>query len=436
MDIYKMRTGKTVSRLLLYVLFAFSLVIPLDISIPQTNYGSGSISSSDVGQINALFKQNGIMEGYVTTDEYGRAILLGVYADENEVDRAFSLAQSVVGVNLVSPITPENIKVKEWEKCLELILSRQVKGRCGADTIPVKNIDMNAPGPVENKYALIVGVGTFQNGINSLEYAGTDALNFYNYLVSPAGGNFQKSDIILLRDSQATKSAVVNALNNIQAKATENDLVIVYLSSHGTPPDKFGGVYVVTYDSQVSPRHMIWDTSISADILRDFIQGVKAKRLIMIMDACYSNGAYNQVAGFLPSGSKSLGIAEDEGYGRSNEYMSKKLLGAKDIILEDSAPAASLSSPNGTQGWGKVLISASGAGEKSWESENLRSSIFTYYFLQGLAMNNGTIKEAFDYSKPQVYQRVKQEKGADINQTPQLTPNRSGWNMSLSSPGG
>lgn len=424
------RDKKTYSYLFC-IFIIFILAIPFDLSHSQTNYGSRQISDADIQQINSLFKQNGITNGYVTADGNGRVVLIGVYNDENEVDRAFSLAQSVVGVNLVSPVTPESIKVKEWEKCLELILSRQVKGRCGPNTIPVKSIDTNAPGPIENKYALVVGVGTFENGINSLEYASTDALNFYNYLVSPAGGKFNKQDVILLRDQQATKSAIVNSLNTIQAKATENDLVVVYLSSHGTPPDKFGGVYVVTYDSQVNPRYMIWDTSISADILRDFIQGVKAKRLVMIMDACYSNGAYSQVAGFLPSGSKSLGIEEDEGYGRSNEYMSKKLLGAKDIILEDSAPVSTQANSNNTRGWGKVLISASGAGEKSWESENLRSSIFTYYFLEGLKMNDGTIKEAFDYSKPQVYQRVKLEKGPDINQTPQLTPNRSGWDMSL-----
>lgn len=424
------RDKKTYSYLFC-IFIIFILAIPFDLSHSQTNYASRQISDADIQQINNLFKQNGITNGYVTADGDGRVVLIGVYNDENEVDRAFSLAQSVVGVNLVSPVTPESIKVKEWEKCLELILSRQVKGRCGPNTIPVKSIDTNAPGPIENKYALVVGVGTFENGINSLEYASTDALNFYNYLVSPAGGKFNKQDVILLRDQQATKSAIVNSLNTIQAKATENDLVVVYLSSHGTPPDKFGGVYVVTYDSQVNPRYMIWDTSISADILRDFIQGVKAKRLVMIMDACYSNGAYSQVAGFLPSGSKSLGIEEDEGYGRSNEYMSRKLLGAKDIILEDSAPVSTQANSNNTQGWGKVLISASGAGEKSWESENLRSSIFTYYFLEGLKMNDGTIKEAFDYSKPQVYQRVKLEKGPDINQTPQLTPNRSGWDMSL-----
>lgn len=409
------------------------LVVTTPVSFSQNAQGARP-GEVDVKQINELYKDNGIAHGYVTSDLDGRIVLLGVYADEAQVDRAFSLAQSVVGVNQVSPVTPENIKVKEWEKCLELIMSRQVSGRCGATSIPVRTLDANAPGPVENKYAIIVGVGTYQNGINPLEYASKDAVDFYNYLVSPAGGNFQRQDVTLLTDQNATKASIVNAFNAVKAKATENDLVLVYLSSHGTPPDKFGGVYVVTYDSQVKPRHMIWDTSISSDILQEFIQGVRAKRLVMVMDACYSNGAYTQVAGFLPSGSKSLTVDKDEGYGRSREYMSDRLLGAKDIVLDEPASVSTVASPGSSTGWGKVLISASGAGERSWESDTLNSSIFTYYFLEGLKRNNGTIQQAFDYSKPRVNQQVKQEKGSYLTQTPQLTPNRSGWNMSIAVP--
>ena len=423
LQIYKFSTY----LLLLFAIFGFILAKEV---YSQTGYRDSRITQSDINQINTLYTQNGIKYGHVTTDPQGRVELIGSYQDERQVDLAFSLAQSVVGVNLVSPVTPEHIQVKEWEKCLELILSRQVRGRCGAQTIPVRTIDPTAPGPVANKYALVVGVGTYQNGINPLQYASTDAANFYNYLVSPAGGRFDRQDVILLRDQQATKAAVVNALNKIKAEAKEDDLVIVYLSSHGTPPDKFGGVYVVTYDSQVKPRESIWNSSISADILRDFIQGVRAKRLVMIMDACYSNGAYTQVSGFLPSGSKSLTNEEDEGYGRSNKYMSQRLLGSKDIVIDENTVISS-SASGSSEGWGKVLVSASGAGEKSWESDTLHSSIFTYYFLQGLQQNNGNISEAFDYSKPRVGQRVRQEKGSYIAQTPQITPSRSGWNMSV-----
>ncbi len=202
-----------------------------------------------------------------------------------------------------------------------------------------------------------------------------------------------------------------------ESMAEPDDLVTVYMSSHGTPPEKFGGVFIVTYDSEVKPRERIWHTSITETMLKDFIEGLRARRLVMILDACYSNGAYRKVPGFLPPGGKSLGASDAEGYGISKEY-GKRLLGAKDIVLEE-APSKPKAKPKSavdsrSESCGKVLIGASGPGEQSWESDSLNNSIFTYYFLHGLNRNNGSVQNAFYYAKPLVPQRVKQEKGADV----------------------
>ena len=401
------------------------------LSYAQTIGVGVPVTDSHVAEINNLFKQNGIYNGFVVRDGRGRVELKGIYEDEKEVDLAFSLSQTVVGVKLVSPVTPEHIKVKEWEKCLERIFSGEIRGRCGPVPTLTGGFDGVPPGPIVRKYALVVGISRFKNSIQPLQYASKDAFDFYSYLVNPKGGNFRKENVILLRDEYATRKAIKNALDKLKSLAKEDDLVVLYFSSHGTPPDKFGGVHIVTYDSEVKPRQRIWETSITEDILRDFIQGVKVKRLIVIMDACYSNGAYTQIAGFLPSGSKSLGITDEEGYGRSRTYMAQRLLGAKDIVLDEPIPQTPRQDLRLPNGWGKVLISASDSGERSWESDILNNSIFTFYFIQGLQNYHGTIKESFDYSKPLVEHRVKEEKGVDIDQHPQLTPSRKGWNMSI-----
>ncbi|HNS55226.1 MAG TPA: caspase family protein, partial [Syntrophales bacterium] len=213
--------------------------------------------------------------------------------------------------------------------------------------------------------------------------------------------------------------------------AKEDDLVVVYMSSHGTPPDKFGGVYIVTYDTEVSPRERVWHTSVAESALKDFVENLKARRLVMILDTCYSNGAYRAIPGFLPPGGKSLGVGdENEGYGVS-AAQGKRLFGAKDIVLEDQPrkAAAAGKSLGPQESYGKVLISASSAGEKSWESDQLRNSVFTYYFVDGMKRHDGSVKDAFDYSKPRTLQRVRQEKGADITQTPQAMATNENWNM-------
>jgi len=381
-----------------------------------------SVNDSHIQQINGLFVQNGVGGGLVVLDSYGRIELKGQYEDEIQVDRAFSLAQTVVGVKWVSPVTPENIKVKTWEKKLGSLFSRAA--------VLQPSVRGDAPvGPIRNRYALVVGVGKFKNGITPLQYSVRDATLFYRFLLEQAG--FTKNNTYFLADQNATSSNVVKYLNGIRNAAKDDDLVVVYMSSHGTPPDKFGGVYIVTYDTEVNPRERVWHTSVAETALKDFVENLKARRLVMVLDTCYSNGAYRAIPGFLPPGGKSLGVGdENEGYGVSTAQ-GKRLFGAKDIVLEDQPKQASSTgkSIGSQESYGKVLISASSSGEKSWESDQLRNSVFTYYFVDGMKRYDGSVKDAFDYSKPRTLQRVQQEKGADITQTPQAMATNENWNM-------
>jgi len=409
---------KRVSSILIGLIFIVMALIPGAVTAQST-----SVTDAHIQQINQQFAQKGVPNGFVALDSYGRLELKGDYEDEMQVDRAFSIAQSVVGVKWVSPVTPENIKVKEWERRLGSLFSRaavlkpQVRG--------------DAPvGPVRNRYALVVGVGKFKNGITPLQYSVRDATLFYRFLLEQAG--FTKNNTYFLADQNATSSSIVKYLNGIRNTAQEDDLVVVYMSSHGTPPDKFGGVYIVTYDTEVNPRERVWHTAVAETALKDFVENLRARRLVMVLDTCYSNGAYRAIPGFLPPGGKSLGVGgENEGYGVSMAQ-GKRLFGAKDIVLEDQPRQAASSgkSIDGSQeSYGKVLISASSSGEKSWESDQLRNSVFTYYFVDGMKRYDGSVKDAFDYSKPRTTQRVQQEKGADITQTPQAMATNDNWNM-------
>jgi uncharacterized caspase-like protein len=384
---------------------------------------STSVTDAHIQQINQQFAQKGVPNGYVVLDSYGRLELKGDYEDELQVDRAFSIAQTVVGVKWVSPVTPENIKVKAWEKKLGSLFSRAA--------VLQPSVRGDGPvGPIRNRYALVVGVGKFKNGITPLQYSVRDATLFYRFLLEQAG--FTKNNTYFLADQNATSSNVVKYLNGIRNAAQEDDLVVVYMSSHGTPPDKFGGVYIVTYDTEVNPRERVWHTSVAETALKDFVENLKARRLVMVLDTCYSNGAYRAIPGFLPPGGKSLGVGnEDEGYGVSTAQ-GKRLFGAKDIVLEDQPKQASSSGKSigsSQESYGKVLISASSAGEKSWESDQLHNSVFTYYFVDGMKRYDGSVKDAFDYSKLRTTKRVQEEKGADISQVPQAMATNENWNM-------
>jgi Caspase domain len=420
------------SSLVTVIMFIVSLCISSGVSSASDQ--QSPVTDTHTASVNALFKQNGISKGFAVLDRHGRIELKGEYHDEKEVDRAFSLAQTVVGIKWVSPVTPENIKVKEWEKRFGSLFSRaRVLTPAGTHDAP--------PGPIRNRYALVVGVGHFKygkspdhpRGIEPLQFAVRDARSYYQFLIDPQRGGFPRDNIFFLIDQDATRANIANALERLKSLAGVDDLVTVYISSHGTPPDKFGGVFIVAYDTEVIPREGVWTTAIGEKMLRDFVGDLRAKRLVVILDACYSNGAYRDVPGFLPPGGKSLGASDAEGYGIGKAY-GKRLLGAKDIVIEEAPERTQVKTKSaGTpDGWGKVLIGASGAGEQSWESDSLNNSIFTYYYLDGLNRYGGSVKNAFYHSKPLVTEKVKQEKGADIDQNPQVLATNNNWDMHLS----
>jgi uncharacterized caspase-like protein len=384
------------------------------------------IQPKHLQDIRELFRANGLDQATVELDSRGRIELQGAYENEQQVRRAFSLAQYVVGPLLVSPVTPERIRVKAWMSCLERLMAGLQCNTPESSTTPPAAQPETPPGPVRERYALVVGVGQFQDkAINPLQYPAKDARDVYEYLVSPSGGHFRPEVVVLLQDQRATRAEVLNAMERIKAQAGRDDLVFVYLSSHGTPPNEYGGVHVVTYDAVLRPREQVWQSSVSEDDLRAFIQGVRAQRFIIILDACYSNGAFARVPGFVAPGGKSLMADEHEGYGWSQRYMAERLLGMKG--RERLSGAKSLGAT--PEHWGTILISASDAGEKSWELDSLRNGAFTHYFLEGLLRRRGSVKEAFEYAGPLVRERVRSEKKAV--QTPQLASRPSPSDISV-----
>ncbi len=411
---------RRIPLLCLVVAFLWAIVLPAAGQVEPS-----PVTSQHLQIINSAFARNGVPNGRVEFDAYGRIELKGDYADEPEVDRAFSLAQVVVGAKWVSPVTPENIHVKTWEKRFGNLFARanvlQPSVRAGV-----------VPGPIRNRFALVVGVSRFKFGIGGLEFAARDAMAFYQFLTDPRRGQFRQENVILLTDENATRSNVAAALDRLRQLAGEDDLVTVFVSSHGSPPDKKGAVNVILYDTETKPRERIWHTSVTEEMLREFVEGIRAKRLVMVLDTCFSNGAYRAVPGFLPPGGKSLGADDNEGYGISQEYSRRVLGGAKDLVLEDDTRSNTTAKSVGagsSEPYGKVFIGASGSGEQSWMSDKLKYSIFTYYFVDGLNRYGGSVQQAFNYAKPRVVSRVKEEKDSDQN--PQAMATMPNWDMRL-----
>ncbi|MGA3102261.1 MAG: caspase family protein, partial [Terracidiphilus sp.] len=124
----------------------------------------------------------------------------------------------------------------------------------GTET-PVPVAPPAKPGPVQQKWALVIGIGHFTDTqIPQLNYTGADATAFATALKDPSIGAFPADNVHVLTDDQATTKNIKEQLNWIARHAEPNDLVVIYVATHGTPrtTDTAGGAnYLITYDTEV-----------------------------------------------------------------------------------------------------------------------------------------------------------------------------------------
>jgi hypothetical protein len=257
----------------------------------------------------------------------------------------------------------------------------EAEDKLGARTRAFVPVIKRRPGatPVGGqKYALIIGISRYKNsanGIENLEYADADARSIYEFLQRPAGGGFARENMLLLLNEQASTARIREALNSFITKASANDLLLIFLASHGSP-DQFApqNLYVITYDTSV--LDMPQTALPMLELGRYLNENVKSKQLVLLFDACHS-------AGLAPTGVRNLAN------NLANLYLQTLLFQEK----------------------GRAIITSSDVNETSRESQKWGNGhgVFTYYLLEGLkgsADTNGdrlvSVGEVFRYVRQKV----------------------------------
>lgn len=374
-----------------------------------------AVTSSQLKTIESLFRENGLSGATSTLDKLGKVALGGSYRDEREVQLAFSLAMSVVGAKRIATVTRESIDVWEVGKKFSSAASGNKK---------------NEPKPEQKAhvsgsklgYALIVGIGKFKAGtITPLRYAADDAQRFYDYLSKDNKDRYKKENVKLLVNEQATSANIYKSLEELRDKVHQEDDVIIYFSSHGVPAFD-GSMNIVAYDTEISKKRdlRLMETSIPAKLINNFLDSVDSKRVLVVYDVCYSGAAFKTTGDFSYEDSKPIDQADDN-TGFSKDAMASALLGSKDIVFEDDVVKSSDKTDKDKL---KVIMSASSSDEKSWESETIKGSVFTYYLLKGLE-SGANVKLAFAVARARVPYLVKQEKKAE--QHPQVISSSNLW---------
>jgi Caspase domain len=271
-------------------------------------------------------------------------------------------------------------------------------------------------------------------------------------------------------------------MDSLKTKLEPADLIVLYVSSHGSAPDKFGRLNIIPYDLNASPalklpggwdpaqrhteaqylavakaRYEVQRSAIPADEITDFMKDSPAGRVVGILDVCYSGAALDGL--FSPLGDAGYQVRERsnvQGISSRQVTSALGLSGEKDLIAEgQSLPTQSsvrhagirdfsypeLGVPSTAPGTdssaqtGKVLLTATSGGEQSLfdgsGETGIKNSFFTYFLLQGLEATGGQTRKAFEYSRPRTWSIARDL--AHKQQTPQYqtNPNNNRLNLPL-----
>jgi uncharacterized protein YgiM (DUF1202 family) len=221
-------------------------------------------------------------------------------------------------------------------------------------------------------WAVVIGISQYKN-VRSLKYADKDAQAFRDYLTKNVG--VAPDHMTFLTNEQATLFNLKRSLGtDLKRKAGPKDTVIIYYAGHGAPepdassPDGDGlEKYLIPYDAD--PQDL-YTTGLPMREVETIFHRLSAERVIFITDSCYSGATA----------------------GRTFSTAARRATLSDGFLNRLS------------KGKGRVVLTASRAGEVSEERDDLGHGVFTYYLLEGL---NGkadvdgdsivTVDEAYSY---------------------------------------
>src|SRR5438876_4769891 len=133
--------------------------------------------------------------------------------------------------------------------------------------VDIQTPDKNSSGTTR---ALIIGISHYKD-IAQLNYAHTDAKNFYNYLISKAGGSIDPANMKFLTEENATAAQIVLGIKWLVNSSKEGDKAIIYFSGHGDV-ETVGNLhtgYLLSYDC--NPQVYEAGGTIAVDRLQQYI---------------------------------------------------------------------------------------------------------------------------------------------------------------------
>ena len=146
-----------------------------------------------------------------------------------------------------------------------------------------------------------VGIGNYAHAPQiNVPITAADASAVAAVLRDPQYCGYPLGQVTLLSDAAASRDGVLAALDGLAAQTGEGDTVFVFYAGHGEYGDD--GYYLTTHDTRLAGRKVAVGTGLREAELIAKLRSIKAKRLLLIVNACHSG----EISPILAPGEESL----------------------------------------------------------------------------------------------------------------------------------
>jgi len=249
-------------------------------------------------------------------------------------------------------------------------------------------------------HALLIGVGTHEDpGIAAVPVTVEDAKAMAAVLKDANLCGYPESQVKLIHDVETTKKGILFELDELAKRVGENDTVFLFYAGHGALGED-SKYYLVSHDAKVNGDRVVTGTGVSEDELLEKLHALKARRALMIFNACFS-GNISPTSLDVNEGASSLATSNPD------ETLLSTLLGT---------------------GTGRIIITACREDQKSYIG-NSDLTFFTQALVDGLR-GKGVVQRRGFISAYDLYQAIHEKVSTTVKavkkkeQEPELTVNK------------
>ncbi|GAA6618390.1 caspase family protein [Scytonema sp. NUACC26] len=230
---------------------------------------------------------------------------------------------------------------------------------------------------IGSAHALVVGIANYQKIKGLPETVLKDAKDIYELLINPQHCSYLPDNVQLLLDTEATQTALLQALAKLAERSNQNSTVFIYISSHGgqLKSGSYAGEYLLPVDTDFTSEALLAQTTISGTQFTEALRAIPAQKLVVIFDCCHSGG---------------IGQPKD----------------TDATEIKTGLPESYYDTLK--QGRGRVILASSRSTEQSYILPGAGNSLFTQHLLDGLKGEviapGGVIRilDLFSYLQPKV----------------------------------